>query len=78
MFLVVSYELGIILSSHDQTISIVKYLHSILHQQFRPVLQGSKGIRQWLIGLCTSLMSNDDKQNFPFCRLKLVVETFGH
>ena len=21
---------------------------------------------------------NDDAQNYPFCRLKLVVETFGH
>ena len=21
---------------------------------------------------------NDDKQNYPFCRLQLVVETFGH
>ena len=23
-------------------------------------------------------LPNDDTQNFPFCRLQLVVETFGH
>ena len=23
-------------------------------------------------------ISNDDTQNFPFCRLQLEVETFGH
>ena len=31
----------------------------------RYLVQGSKGI-------------NDDKQNYPFCRLKLIVETFEH
>ena len=25
--------------------------------------------------MCTS---NDDTQNYPFCRLQLVVKTFGH
>ena len=23
-------------------------------------------------------IANDDTQNYPFCRLQLVVETFGH
>ena len=39
--------------------------------------QGSKGIRQWMVDLYTSLV-NDDKQNCPFSRLKVVVEQFGH
>ena len=34
--------------------------------------QGSKGIRQWLM-----YIPNDNTKNYPFCRLKLVVETFG-
>ena len=34
--------------------------------------QESKGIRQWL--MC---IPNDDTQNYPFCRLKLVVESIG-
>ena len=37
--------------------------------------QGSKGIRHWPINLYTSPM---DTQNYPFCRLQLVVGTFGH
>ena len=37
-------------------------------------IHGSKGI------IVDKLMyiSNDDAQNNPFCRLQLVVETFGH
>ena len=40
--------------------------------------QGSKGIRQWLKNWCTMYIPNDDTQNYPFCRLHLVVETLGH
>ena len=36
--------------------------------------QGSTGIRQWPINWCTS--PNDKKQDYKFCRLNLVVETF--
>ena len=39
------------------------------------VTQGSKGIRQWPINLYY-YMPNDKTQNYPFCRLQLVVETF--
>ena len=34
--------------------------------------QGSKGIRQWPI------IPNDDTQNYPIFRLKLVIKKFGH
>ena len=36
--------------------------------------EGSKGMKQWPINLCT----HDDTQNYPFCRLKLSVKTFEH
>ena len=39
--------------------------------------RGSKGIRQWTINLCTYIL-NDDTLNYPFSRLKLVVETFEY
>ena len=28
--------------------------------------------------MADNLMSNEDKQNYPFCRLRLVVETVEH
>ena len=39
-------------------------------------LQGSKGIRQWMYKLM--YIPNDDTQSYPFCNVKLVVETFEH
>ena len=38
--------------------------------------QGSKGIRQWWIKLCTLIL--DDAQNYPFFILQLGFETFGY
>ena len=35
---------------------------------------GSKGIRQCPINWCTMYISNDETQNYPLCRLQLVVE----
>ena len=40
------------------------------------IFHGYKGTRQWQINWCTS--SINDTQNYPFCRLQLVVETFGY
>ena len=37
--------------------------------------QGSKGIRQWPIYI--DVHPHGDTQNYPFCKLQLVVETFG-
>ena len=37
---------------------------------------GYKWIRQWLIPFM--YIPNDDTQNYLFCRLQLVVETFGN
>ncbi len=39
-------------------------------------VQGSKGIRQWLKNWCASQTKIDKITSF--CRLQLVVETFGH
>ena len=39
--------------------------------------QGSKGIRQWLINV-QLYIPNDDIQIYPFCRLHLVIETYGY
>ena len=36
------------------------------------ISQGSKGIKQWPMNLCIS--PNDDKLNYSFCKLQLVVE----
>ena len=49
---------------------------STLSSLFYNPLKGSKRIRQWPINWCTYPMMIN-KQNYPFCRLKLVVETFG-
>ena len=41
--------------------------------------QGSKGLRQWSINSCTMIYnSNDATQNYPFCKLHLVFQTFEH
>ena len=38
--------------------------------------QGFEGIRQLPKNWCAS--PNDNTQIYPFCKLKIVVETFGH
>ena len=37
-----------------------------------PLMQGSKKT------MADKLLYNDDTQNYPFCRLKSVIETFKH
>ena len=39
--------------------------------------QGSKGIYKTIADKLMYI-PNNDKQNYPFCRLQLVVETIGH
>ena len=36
------------------------------------------GIGQWPINWCTSIMMIHNYDDYPFCRLQLLVETFGH
>ena len=55
----------------------VLFLHKLcnLHAIIIIIIQGSKGIRQWPLN---SYIPNDYIQNYPFCRLQLVVETLGY
>ena len=46
------------------------------HIKLLYINQGSKGIKQWPINWFT--YHHDDIQNYPFFRLQLLVEMFGH
>ena len=53
------------------------YLMSVtIFQYCELIVQGFKVIRQWHITGCISLIMIT--QNYPFCRLQLMVKSFGH
>ena len=57
----------------DQTVKLFENLSTLLQ-----LLDQSKIYRDKTVANKLMYISNDDTQNYPFCRLKLVVETFGH
>ena len=56
--------------------TLMKACHNVIVSIIYYSWQVSKGIRQYLINWCTSPIMIS--QYYPFCRLQLVVETFGH